>query len=64
MSTLAISLPRLARHNRLAAIGVILVAIFAFAALFAPWVAPQDPAHINLPNRLQTPSGPALVRHR
>jgi peptide/nickel transport system permease protein len=56
MSTVAISLPRLARHNRLAAVGVILVAIFAFAALFAPWVAPQDPAHINLPNRLTPPS--------
>jgi peptide/nickel transport system permease protein len=56
MSTLAISLPRLARHNRLAAIGVILVAIFAFAALFAPRVAPQDPAHIDLPHRLQAPS--------
>jgi peptide/nickel transport system permease protein len=56
MSTVAISLPRVARHNPLAAIGVVLVAIFAFSAIFAPWITPQDPAHIDLPNRLQTPS--------
>jgi peptide/nickel transport system permease protein len=56
MSTLAISLPRIARHNPLAAVGVVLVSIFVFAAIFAPWIAPQDPAHIDLPNRLQTPS--------
>src|SRR6202166_4458659 len=56
MSTLAISLPRIARHNPLAAVGVVLVSIFVFSAVFAPRIAPQDPAHIDLPNRLQTPS--------
>ncbi len=56
MSTLAISLPRIARHNPLAAIGVVLVTVFVLCALFAPWVAPQDPAHIDLPNRLEPPS--------
>ena len=56
MSTLAISLPRIARHNPLAAVGVVLVSIFVFSAIFAPWIAPHDPAHIDLPNRLQTPS--------
>jgi peptide/nickel transport system permease protein len=56
MSTLAISLPRVARHNPLAAIGVVLVSIFVLAAIFAPWISPQDPAHIDLPNRLQSPS--------
>src|SRR6202451_2174642 len=56
MSTLAISLPRVARHNPLAAVGVVLVTLFVFCAIFAPWIAPQDPAHIDLPNRLQTPS--------
>src|SRR5271157_1473435 len=59
MSTLAISLPRIARHNPLAAVGVVLMAVFVLCALFAPWVAPQDPAHIDLPNRLEPPS----VRH-
>jgi peptide/nickel transport system permease protein len=56
MSTLAISLPRAARRSPLAAIGVVLVVIFVVFALFAPWIAPQDPAHIDLPNRLMTPS--------
>jgi peptide/nickel transport system permease protein len=56
MSALAISLPRIARHNPLAAVGVVLVAVFAFSAIFAPWIAPQDPVHIDLPNRLQSPS--------
>lgn len=56
MSTLAISLPRVARHNLLAAIGVVLVIIFLICAVFAPWIAAQDPAHIDLPNRLEPPS--------
>ena len=56
MSTLAISLPRVARHNPLAAVGVVFVSIFIFSAVFAPWISPQDPARIDLPNRLQTPS--------
>ena len=56
MSTIAISLPRAARHNPLAAIGVVLVVIFVIFALFAPWIAPQDPAHIELPTRLSSPS--------
>ena len=60
MSTATISLPRLARHNPLAAVGVVLVAVFVFCALFAPWIAPQDPAHIELPNRLQAPSSQHL----
>jgi peptide/nickel transport system permease protein len=56
MSALAISLPRVAHHNPLAAVGVLLVSIFVFAAIFAPWIAPQDPAHIDLQNRLLSPS--------
>ena len=56
MSTLAISLPRAARRNPLAATGLVLVAIFVVFALFAPWIAPQDPAHIDLPTRLSPPS--------
>ena len=46
----------LGRRNRLAAAGMVLVAIFVLFALFAPWIAPQDPALINLPSRLQPPS--------
>ena len=56
MATLAISLPRAARHNPLAATGLVLVIIFVLFALFAPWIAPYDPASINLPARLSPPS--------
>jgi len=56
MSTAAISLQRVARHNPLAATGLVLVTIFVIFALFAPWIAPQNPAHIDLPNRLEPPS--------
>jgi len=45
-----------ARHNPLAAIGVMLIVIFVIFALFAPWIAPQDPASIDLPARLSAPS--------
>src|ERR671922_1857037 len=47
---------RLLRRNPLATIGLLLVAIFVVFAFFAPWLAPQDPARIDLPSRLQPPS--------
>jgi len=56
LAATAISLPRAARHNPLAASGVVLVVIFVILATFAPWIAPQDPAHIELPTRLSSPS--------
>lgn len=56
MATASISLPRVARRNPLATIGVVLVVMFILFALFAPWIAPQDPAYINLPARLSPPS--------
>ncbi len=56
MSTATISLPRAARHNPLAAIGVVLIVVFVVFALFAPWITPQDPAFIDLPSRLSPPS--------
>jgi len=56
MSNTAISLPRVARHNPLAAIGVVLVVVFVLCAIFASWIAPHDPAQINLPSRLEPPS--------
>ena len=56
MSTASISLQRAARHNVLASTGVVLVTVFVICAIFAPWIAPQDPAHIDLPTRLAGPS--------
>jgi peptide/nickel transport system permease protein len=56
MSTAAISIRRAARHNPLAATGAILITIFLIFALLAPRIAPQDPAHIDLPTRLERPS--------
>ena len=50
------SLPRLAGHNPLAAVGVVLVVVFVVCAVFAPLLAPYDPAHIDLPNRLESPT--------
>ena len=45
-----------ARRNPLAAAGITLVAVFVLFALLAPWIAPQDPARIDLPSRLAPPS--------
>jgi peptide/nickel transport system permease protein len=35
---------------------LVLVVVFVIFALFAPWIAPQDPAAIHLPIRLERPS--------
>ena len=48
---------RIARHHPLAVAGVVLVTVFLFLALFAPWLAPQDPFAVDLPSRLAAPSG-------
>jgi peptide/nickel transport system permease protein len=56
MSATVVSFRRAARHNVLAVIGIVLVSVFAFSAIFAPWIAPQNPAQIDLPNRLEAPS--------
>ncbi len=50
------SLRRAAGYNILATTGAILIAIFLAFALFAPWIAPDDPAQIDLPARLASPS--------
>ena len=50
------SFRRVARYNVLATAGVGMVLIFVICALFAPWIAPYDPAHIELPQRLMAPS--------
>jgi peptide/nickel transport system permease protein len=49
-------LRRAARYNPLATAGVVMVAIFVICAIFAPWLAPYDPAYINLPARLVGPT--------
>ena len=51
-----VSLRRAAGYNLLATAGLVMVAIFLLCALFAPWIAPQDPAQIDLPARLMGPS--------
>jgi peptide/nickel transport system permease protein len=51
-SLLARGIVRNARHNPLAAAGVVMVVILIILALFAPWLAPQDPYAISLPVRL------------
>src|ERR1700690_3261879 len=51
-----VSLRRAAGYNLLATAGLVMVAIFLLCALFAPWIAPQDPAQIDLPARLIGPS--------
>src|SRR5262249_10814038 len=56
MSTATISFRLATRRNPLATIGAILIAIFVVFALFAPWIAPQDPAHLDPPTRLSPPS--------
>jgi peptide/nickel transport system permease protein len=48
-------------RNRLAALGLIIVATVSLAALLAPWLVPQDPYEMNFANRLSTPSGEHLL---
>ena len=45
-----------ARRNPLATIGIFSVLVFVIFAIFAPFIAPFDPAQINLPQRLSPPS--------
>jgi peptide/nickel transport system permease protein len=47
---------RAARHNPLAAVGVVLTTLFFILAIFAPLLAPQSPTRIDLPSRLAGPS--------
>src|SRR5512141_1733415 len=58
MATSALASPTVLtlRRNPLATTGMVLVCVFVVFAIFAPLIAPQDPANISLPNRLQAPS--------
>ena len=44
------------KKNKLALAGFIIVILLTFAAVFAPWLAPYDPAGQRLPDRLEGPS--------
>ena len=57
-----ISMPFLAllrkftRHQPLAVVGVLLLTLFVASGGLAPWLAPQNPAAIDLLHRLESPS--------
>jgi peptide/nickel transport system permease protein len=44
------------KRQPLAAVGVMLLVVFAVCAVFAPWLAPWDPAQLDLTGRLMGPS--------
>ena len=44
------------RHNPLGLLGIFLVGLVFFVALFAPYIAPYDPVEFNVPDRNQPPS--------
>lgn len=50
------SLLRRSRRQPLAALGIVLLIIFLACAVFAPWLAPYDPAKLDLTGRLMAPS--------
>jgi len=45
------------RHNRLAALGLLIVTIDVFLAIFAPWIVPYDPYAAGVGERLEPPNG-------
>ena len=51
-----VTIRRAARHNVLSTAGAVMILVFVACALFAPWLAPYDPAYIDLPSRLAAPS--------
>lgn len=44
------------RRQPLATVGLALLVVFAICAVFAPWLAPEDPAKLDLTGRLMGPS--------
>jgi len=49
------------RRNRLAVIGLVVVAVIVTAAVLAPWLAPQDPAKQSLFEKRARPGGKYLL---
>jgi peptide/nickel transport system permease protein len=50
------SIAEAVKRQPLAAVGVVLLIVFTICAVFAPWLAPQDPAQLDLTGRLMGPS--------
>jgi len=48
-------------RNRSALVGLVLVVLLVFIALFAPWIAPHDPLEQSTINRLEEPSREYLL---
>ena len=51
------SIPAWVAENPLLLLGLFLLCLFICFALLAPWIAPHDPAALNLSRRLHSPSG-------
>jgi peptide/nickel transport system permease protein len=51
------SLAMAVKRQPLASLGVALLVAFTVCAVFAPWLAPHDPAQLDLTGRLMGPSG-------
>lgn len=49
------------RRNRAALVGLLIVAILVFTAIFAPFLAPYNPYTVALDQRLQPPGGAHLL---
>lgn len=43
-------------RNRIAMVGLIIVCIMIFSAVFAPWIAPHDPNELHVRDRLTPPN--------
>jgi len=54
---------RFIRRQPLAAAGAVLLAGFIFCAIFAPLLAPHDPAALNLNDRMASPAPTHLLGH-
>ena len=57
---MTLNLPHLVRRQPLAAAGILLLLGFILAALFAPLLAPHDPAALNLNDRMASPAATHL----
>lgn len=50
------SAKKVLQHQPLAVVGALLLGVFVLAGLGAPWVAPRNPAEIDLEHRLESPT--------